>query len=195
MKRVSGSGKLTGKKSGTIRIIAGQWRGRKLPVKDMEGLRPTTDRNKETLFNWLMHDISGARCLDMFAGAGSLGFEALSRWAESCVFIEKNNVAASQLYANCTLLNANATVKEGDALSVVSSLNQQFDVVFVDPPFHSGLIQPALNALTNSGALAPQAKIYIEHEATAGEITLPDGAVVAKEKRLSQLHYYLVQLP
>ena len=122
---------------GQIRIIGGQWRGRKLPVLNAEGLRPTTDRNKETLFNWLMPYINDARCLDVFAGSGGLGLEALSRYAAHCDFIELDKQAASQLKSNLTLLKANelasATVHQGDALGILKGISQApYDIIFVD---------------------------------------------------------------
>ena len=123
--------------SGQIRIIGGLWRGRKLPVLNSEGLRPTTDRIKETLFNWLMFDVNERRCLDLFAGSGSLGFEALSRGASQVVMVEKDHQVAQQLSQNLARLpQAPATVVNTDAMRYLASSATPFDLVFLDPPFH-----------------------------------------------------------
>ena len=119
--------------NGFIRIISGQFRGRKLPVKDVQGLRPTTDRIKETVFNWLMQDTRGAAVLDCFAGSGGLGFEALSRFAERAVFFELDKGAANQLQENISTLKLdNAAIKQGNSLSLLdqNTQNEQFDLIF-----------------------------------------------------------------
>jgi len=146
------SGRGQGKSSGKIRIIAGKYKGRKLPVLMAEGLRPTTDRVKETVFNWLMPYISQANCLDCFAGSGSLGFEALSRGADQVTLVELNRSAVKQLLDNKALLKAdNLTVIHSDALvflkedflkpSSASSDSKPFDLVFLDPPFRQQLVE------------------------------------------------------
>ena len=152
--------------SGEIRIIGGQWRGRKLKVHNKEGLRPTTDRLKETLFNWLMMDIRGARVLDAFAGAGSLCFEAASRGAAQVIGIEKDKQAASQLKANCEQLKANTQVHilQGDFFAVIKSQSQAFDLVFIDPPFHKGFMPKVIQALFEQDSLADHALLYLEQE-------------------------------
>ena len=145
-----------------LRIIGGQWRSRRLRFPAVEGLRPTLDRVRETVFNWLQFDVAGARVLDAFAGSGALGFEALSREAKEVIFLEKNPAAAIQLKDNLKQLGAaNAQVWAGDALVWMEQNPAPFDLVFLDPPFNQGLLQPALERLQLlSGAL-----IYIEHEA------------------------------
>ena len=150
---------------GNIRIIAGKHRGRKLPVLMAEGLRPTTDRVKETLFNWLMPYIHGANCLDCFAGAGSLGFEALSRGATKVSLIELNKEAAKQLSANKQLLQSNdVVVCNTDALVFLKNQTpEKFDVVFIDPPFRKDLVSQTCKLLDN-GWLSEQALIYVEME-------------------------------
>lgn len=152
--------------SGVIRIIGGQWRGRKLKVHDKEGLRPTTDRLKETLFNWLMTDIRGAKVLDCFAGAGSLCFEAASRGATHVTAIEKDKLAANQLKTNGQVLNANDCVHiiQGDFFSVQKKLPGQFDLIFIDPPFHKGLVPNVIQALIETNSIAAGALIYLEQE-------------------------------
>ena len=178
--------------TGHIRIIAGKWRGRKLPVHDIQGLRPTTDRVKETLFNWLMNDIHATNCLDCFAGAGALGFEALSRGAAHATFIEKDQQAAKQLQANKTLLQAdNATIIHGDCLTTLPTFNQPFDLIFIDPPFRQQLAAQTIQLLESNQLLAPGALIYLETENELGEITLPSHWTLHKQKTAGQVSYSL----
>ena len=155
---------------GEIRLIGGQWRGRRLKVHDKEGLRPTTDRLKETLFNWLMTDVRNAKVLDCFAGAGSLGFEAASRGAESVMCFEKNKQAAQQLKDNCQLLNASQqiTVKQGDFFQQIKHLDGEFDLVFIDPPFHRDFVEPTIKLLLEGNKLRPGSLVYIEQEQGTG---------------------------
>lgn len=179
---------------GSIRIIAGKHRGRKLPVLMADGLRPTTDRVKETVFNWLMPYMHKAHCLDCFAGAGSLGFEALSRGAEQVTLIELNKAAAKQLQTNKALLKADKlTIKHSDALKFLSNKPEQtFDVVFIDPPFRQNLVSQTALLLTQ-GWLNKQALIYVEMEAE-GEQVLPDNWQLLKEKLAGQVVYRLYQI-
>lgn len=184
-------------KTGQIRIIGGQFRGRKLPVLNAHGLRPTTDRNKETLFNWLMHHITDAKCLDVFAGSGGLGLEALSRYAKSCDFIELDKAASQQLKNNISSIgNArNAHVYNSNALTTLAQLeNGQYDVVFVDPPFNQGLLGPTLDALEQYNLVKPGSVVYVEHEANLGLVELPANWQIIKEKRTTALRYCLVQV-
>ena len=127
--------------TGQIRIIGGQWRGRKLPVPDSAGLRPTTDRVRETLFNWLAPVLPEARCLDCFAGSGALGLEALSRYAGSATLLELERPVAQQLTKNLQTLRAsNGTVIQTNTLNWLAQPGEPFDVVFIDPPFRQGLL-------------------------------------------------------
>ena len=180
--------------TGSIRIIAGKHRGRKLPVLMAEGLRPTTDRVKETVFNWLMPYMQKAHCLDCFAGAGSLGFEALSRGADKVTLVELNKPAAKQLQANKDLLKANnLTVSHGDVMEfLTATAKQTFDIVFIDPPFRQQLVAKTAQLLTN-GWLSEQALIYIEMEAE-GEQVLPNNWQLVKEKIAGQVAYRLYQV-
>lgn len=193
MKRARKTPHSTSRRGGHVRIIAGQWRGRKLPVHDLEGLRPTTDRNKETLFNWLMHDTQNAVCLDVFAGAGSLGMEALSRYASQCDFFEKDAQAASQLKTNLATLQANGTVSCGDALSLLKTSHNSYDIIFIDPPFNQGLVQPALDIIVQRQLIKPNGLIYIEQEANASLPAMPDTLQIIKSKQLSGLSYLLIE--
>jgi 16S rRNA (guanine966-N2)-methyltransferase len=179
--------------SGSIRIIAGKHRGRKLPVLMAEGLRPTTDRVKETLFNWLMPYIHNAHCLDCFAGAGSLGFEALSRGAVKVTLIELNKAAAKQLLANKQLLKSNDVIVCNDnALNYLKApTSDKFDLVFIDPPFRQNLISNTCELL-ESDWLTEQALIYIEMEAE-GNQPLPENWLLLKEKIAGQVAYRLYQ--
>ncbi len=184
-----------GRKGGagnTLRIIGGEWRGRKLRFADGEGLRPTTDRVRETLFNWLQPLIAGARCLDLFSGSGALGLEALSRGAGWVVFIERNPKAVAALRENLSQLQSgNAEVHQGDALAWLRGQPTPFDVVFLDPPFRQDLLTPALKLLDEGGWLTPGARVYIETELESGEPELPAGWTLLRSKRAGQVGYYL----
>lgn len=180
--------------SGQIRLIGGQWRGRKLPVLPSEGLRPTTDRVKETLFNWLMFDIRDRRCLDLFAGSGSLGFEALSRYAADVVMVEKDAAVAAQLKRNlATLPAAPGTVVQADAEQYLQQAATPFDVVFLDPPFHQSLLPRVCGLLETHGWLADEALIYIEREQGLALPTLPRHWRLHKDKQAGQVSYQLYQ--
>ncbi|MDP5293252.1 16S rRNA (guanine(966)-N(2))-methyltransferase RsmD [Oceanimonas sp. CHS3-5] len=180
--------------TGQIRLIGGQWRGRKLPVLHSEGLRPTTDRVKETLFNWLMFEIRGSRCLDLFAGSGSLGFEALSRHATEVVMVEKDAAVAGQLKRNlATLPAAPGTVVQADAVQYLQQPATPFDVVFLDPPFHKELLPNVCELLEQNGWLADDALIYIEREQGLALPTLPDHWRLHKDKQAGQVSYQLYQ--
>jgi 16S rRNA (guanine966-N2)-methyltransferase len=183
--------------TGSIRIIGGIHRGRKLPVLMAEGLRPTTDRVKETVFNWLMPYIQDTRCLDCFAGSGSLGFEALSRGAEEVTLIELNKNAVTQLQQNKSLLKVdNLIIKQSDCLVYLQQReltdNQGFDVVFLDPPFRKGLAEQAAQFL-NQGWLANDAIIYVEMEVNDNQQTMPANWSLLKEKVAGQVVYRLYQ--
>ena len=182
------------KKNGSIRIIAGKHRGRKLPVLNIEGLRPTTDRVKETVFNWLSPYINDAKCLDCFAGSGSLGFEALSRNASAVLFLELNKQVSKQLTSNLSLLKQNnAEVQHVDAVHYLQQANQQlFDLVFLDPPFRKDLLLNASKAL-NNGWLAEKALIYVESEECFASSLLPSNWQLLKEKKAGQVAYRLYQ--
>lgn len=183
--------------TGEVRVIAGLWRGRKLPVLNAEGLRPTTDRVKETLFNWLMMDIAGSRCLDCFAGSGSLGIEALSRQAQAVVFLEKFADAANQLKKNLVSLKAeNGKVIQTDTLQFLAQKNSEapFDLVFVDPPFHQSFVPQVLTALEQNGWLTENALIYVETEKNHSPLVLPEHWKVIKEKTAGQVVSRLIRI-
>jgi len=176
---------------GSIRIIAGKYRGRKLPVLMAEGLRPTTDRVKETVFNWLMPYLPESLCLDCFAGSGGLGFEALSRGAEQVEFVELNKAAAQQLQENQQLLNAtNMSVVQHDALTFIKKNTTKFNIIFLDPPFRKGLIEQ-IAILLEENSLAENALIYVEMESEDNNQQLPNNWHLIKEKIAGQVAYRL----
>lgn len=153
----------SGAAAGHVRIIGGRWRGTRLPVVDAPGLRPSSDRVRETLFNWLQPRLPDARVLDLFAGSGALGLEALSRGAREAILVEREPKAAEQLRATITRLHADAEahVLRADALGLLRTpLHGRFDLVFLDPPFDSGLWQEALALL--APWLAEEAWLYLE---------------------------------
>jgi len=176
-RRQRGPGGQRGGAPGRLRIVAGNWRGRRLPVVDADGLRPTAERVRETLFNWLMHTIAGKRCLDLFAGTGALGLEALSRGARSCIFVERDRRAARALRENVRTLDAaGAEVIEADAQRVIDTLEPgSVDLVFLDPPFADADLTRLCRRLVESGILAPDARVYLEMPRDAADIELPDG--------------------
>lgn len=180
------------KPPGTVRIIAGRLRGSKLPVPERPGLRPTSDRVRETLFNWLQPVLPGARVLDLFAGTGALGFEAASRGAAEVVLVERDPDLARSLRAQAERLKvANLRVDTADALAWLSRPDgRRFDVVFLDPPFAAGLWQPALAALPPW--LAPGARVYLEGPVTSPP-AWPAGWQLLREGRTREVAYMLLQ--
>ncbi len=148
----------------SIRIIAGEWRGRKLPVLDVPGLRPSGDRCRETLFNWLQAHVAGADCVDLFAGSGALGLEAASRGAASVIMIEKNSAVVSCLDLNINHLHAtHVRALERDALDWLSkAATDSVDILFVDPPFDEGLMPAVMELIKRTDCVRPGGFIYLE---------------------------------
>jgi len=178
----------------TLRIIGGEWRSRRIRFPGLTGLRPTPDRVRETLFNWLAPDVGGSRCLDLFAGSGALGLEALSRGAASVAFVEREREAADRLRETVNeLAPGRAMVVQADALAWLRGEAQPFDIVFVDPPFDSGLLPAAMRALESGGWLAPEARIYLEGPARAGPPELPDGWIPHRSGRAGAVGYHLAR--
>ncbi|WP_321325951.1 16S rRNA (guanine(966)-N(2))-methyltransferase RsmD [Thiomicrorhabdus sp.] len=179
--------------SGVVRIIGGKFRGRKLPVLDAEGLRPTSDRVKETLFNWLQFEVAGASCLDLFAGSGALSFEAISRGAKQASLLELNTKNAQQLRQNLNMLNiSNAKVEQTDSLLWLNKpCEQAYDLVFLDPPFHKEFMQKAIDLLFANGYLNDQSWLYLEQEKQLDWPSLPQGWVCHREKTTSQVRFGL----
>ncbi|MCL2917205.1 16S rRNA (guanine(966)-N(2))-methyltransferase RsmD [Shewanella litorisediminis] len=181
--------------SGQVRIIGGQWRSRKLPIKDLEGLRPTTDRVRETLFNWIAADLPHARVLDCFGGSGALALEALSRYASFAKVFELQREAANQLKANLQTLKCDcAEVVNGDTLALLAAgAAEGFDIVFIDPPFRKGLADATLIALKDHGWLNEDALVYLETESELVSMPLPQGFTELKHKTAGQVCYRLLQ--
>jgi 16S rRNA (guanine966-N2)-methyltransferase len=179
--------------SGAIRIIGGQWRRRLIPVPDRPGLRPTPDRVRETLFNWLQPVIEGSRCLDLFAGSGALGFEAASRGAAEVVAVERDPSLVPGLKAVAAQLGA-ATIGfvQADAVRWLQAPGDPFDIVFLDPPFREGLAHTCCALLEARGWLAPKAHIYIEAEREL-VLTLPPSWHIQKEGKAGEVRYYLAR--
>ena len=176
----------------TVRIIGGQYRGKKLHFPDIDGLRPTPDRVKETLFNWLMHDIRGARCLDAFAGSGALGFEAFSRGAERIVFVESSAKAYNSLKQVASSFNSNKLfVVNTEAETYFQQNVESFDIIFLDPPFAKNYLPQCLDSLAHSNLLVTGGLVYIE----SAEKQLLDSScwLEKKYKRAGQVHYGLYE--
>ena len=179
-----------------LRIIGGTWRSRRLDFPDVEGLRPTPDRVRETLFNWLMPVIHGARCLDLFTGSGALGLEALSRGAASVVLLDRDPHVISTLRKHLVTLNAQgATLHQQSALDYLQGEASPFDVIFLDPPFRQGLLEPVLGLLSSRGWLAPGARVYIEQESEQAMVPLPEGWELLRELKAGQVACWLVRAP
>ncbi|MEJ2481206.1 MAG: 16S rRNA (guanine(966)-N(2))-methyltransferase RsmD [Acidihalobacter sp.] len=191
MRRKAGAGGRPGA-ANQLRIIGGEWRGRRLRFPDAAGLRPTADRVRETLFNWLQGRVHGCRCLDLFAGSGALGFEAASRGAAEVVMVEAASRVAEALRNNANLLGADAVrVEARRADAFLQAPAHPFDVVFLDPPFGKGLLETALRGLAQGGWLNPDARLYIECEAELGEPELPAGYAIVRRGRAGQVAYFL----
>lgn len=184
--------------TGRVRIIGGKWRGRLLPVHQTEALRPTPNRVRETLFNWLQQDLHDVRCLDLFAGTGALGFEALSRGAKQVVFVESHQSTLRLLEKAATQLNAEAhcQFRNQKALSYLEGLRSDappFDVIFLDPPFQSTLLASSLRALSTSPCVNAQTLIYVESASPLEADALPAEWQLLKQKKASQIYYHLIR--
>lgn len=177
-----------------LRVIAGQWRGRRLEFPDLPGLRPTPDRVRETLFNWLAPVLPGARCLDLFAGSGALGIEALSRGAAEVAFVERHPRAVRLLRENLARLNARgARVEQADALAWLRRPGTPFEIVLLDPPFGEGLLEPVCAMLERNGWLAETAWIYLEAEVDLQPLPLPANWTPHREKIAGAVAYRLAR--
>lgn len=188
-------GAVTKEKPSQLRIIGGEWRGRKLSFHTRAGLRPTSDRVRETLFNWLAPTIVGADCLDLFSGSGALGLEALSRGASYCDFVESDQLAAASIQGNLRLLGDNSArgrVTTTDALKFMDAAQRRWDVVFVDPPFDSGIGTRTLEYLASHDCLSHDSWIYFETRRSAPE-AVPDSLyTLHREKTAGDVLYRLL---
>ncbi len=174
-----------------VRLIGGQWKRSKLPVADSPGLRPTPDRVRETLFNWLGQDLTGWRCLDPFAGSGALGFEAASRGAAQVQLVERDMALAKALRAVKDRLGASAVqVEHGDGLGALRrAAGQGLDLVFLDPPYDAGVLDKALAAAAQ--AVTAGGYVFAESSSTLGD--LPAGLLLHRQGRAGAVHYHLLR--
>lgn len=185
-----------GRAANQLRIIGGRWRGRKLAFPELPGLRPTGDRVRETLFNWLAPTIEGSRCLDLFAGSGALGLEAASRGAARVVMVDRARAVVRGLKTHRDTLAADMLeLVEMDALAYLARPAEPFEVVFLDPPFGQGLLEPCCRALAEGGWLCDGASIYLESERALGEPVLPEGWRIHRSKQTGEVAYHLAIAP
>ena len=180
-----------------MRIIGGKWRGRKLEFPDAEGLRPTPDRVRETLFNWLQGHVTDAHCLDLYAGSGALGFEALSRGAAHAVLVENNPVVVQQLETHLRTLQCDTGMVS--RLAVETFLERgpgsaRYELVFLDPPFGKGLIASSIALLEKHHWLAPHAHVYLEMESSLPAPKLPENWQLIREQTAGQVRYCLISI-
>lgn len=183
------------KGSNQLRIIGGEWRGRKLRFPDAPNLRPTPDRVRETIFNWLMPVIHGARCLDLFAGSGALGLEALSRGAAFTTFVDSHNKATQALQGHLDLLAANnkAEVIQMDSVKFLNKAAQAYNLVFLDPPYHLDFMGKVVPLLEENNWLTENAMLYLEIEKRQSLPELPANWQKLKEKTAGEVNYFLFQ--
>ena len=181
--------------SNTLRIIGGEHGGRKLQFPDARGLRPTADRIRETLFNWLQHEIRGSRCLDLYAGSGALGFEAASRGAKAVTLVEAASPVARQLRLNADLLGLQQVVRVEPAKAcnwLEHYAGDAFDIVFIDPPFADNRLSETFALLFEKGILADKALLYVERDLNQGLPELPANCQVIRDKKAGQVAYSLI---
>ena len=195
MSRKSRSLPVSSKKPNSLRIIGGQWRGRKLLFPDLPGLRPTPDRVRETLFNWLTPIIHDARCLDLFTGSGALSLEALSRGARHATLIDQASKAISQLQLHLATLNCqSAQLVQANTLEWLTRIStnqvEPYDIIFIDPPFHQNLVELSCAAIAEKNLLRPKAMVYIEIEATT-PLAIPSSWSVFRQIKAGQVTGYL----
>jgi 16S rRNA (guanine966-N2)-methyltransferase len=177
-----------------LRIIGGRWRGSRIAIPPLDSIRPSPDRVRETLFNWLQQPVVGARCLDLFAGSGALGIEALSRGAAHVTFVDREPRVARHLAQTLERLQGagDAKIVAEDALAFLRGEPQQFDIAFLDPPYAADVLDKVCKAL-DDGWLAPQAYIYLECPAARPLPPLPAGWRAHRSKRAGQVGYHLLQ--
>lgn len=181
-------------KPGSVRIIAGKWRGRRLKVPDVKDLRPTPDRVRETLFNWLAPYLPGARCLDLFAGSGVLGFEALSRGAQFVEMVDYSEQVINTLQEESRMLGAdNAHIYRAKVPQQLHKPQQPFDIVFLDPPYKDNILIPTSFYLEENGFLAESALIYLEAQDVIKDNDLPSNWRIIKSQHAGQVAYHLAQ--
>ncbi len=180
----------------SLRIIGGEWRGRKITFSQLPGVRPTGDRVRETLFNWLAPHIAGAKCLDLFAGSGVLGIEALSRGAAHCDFIDNQSENTRRIAEQLAALNGRqkASVHCGEALPWLASNPADWDVVFIDPPFDKALGEATLTLLASLGCLRQSSWVYFETRRSQPEYPPEASYDIFREKTAGDVRYQLLQI-
>jgi 16S rRNA (guanine966-N2)-methyltransferase len=180
----------------SVRIIGGAWRGRRVHFPDMPALRPTPDRVRETLFNWLQHSLAGTRCLDLFAGSGALGLEALSRGAAEVVFVEQFPAASRTLQEQLVRLGGagKGRVMEMGAARFLRTPAKPFDVVFLDPPFGKNALAEYIPMLDSGDWLKVGGLVYLENERIAGVPTIPPHWELLKSKSAGEVGYHLARI-
>lgn len=187
--------KKTTHRHNSLRIIGGSLRNSKLNFPDLSGLRPTADRTRETLFNWLQNEVAGEDCLDLFAGSGALGIEAYSRGARRVVFVEVNALASGAILQNIERLKVcDAEVNCSDACQWIeqqTKATHQFGIVFLDPPFAANVIVKVCRQLANSKLLKPGCKIYVEAATSVDEEEMPENWLMLKSKQAGAVSYCL----
>lgn len=180
---------------GRVRIIAGRWRGRRVEFAPVPGLRPTPDRVRETVFNWLAPQLQGARVLDLYAGSGAFGLEALSRGAREAVLVDADGQVVQQLRRQGAVLGADGLhVVHSDVRAFLSGSGVSFDLAFVDPPYGKNLLAACCQALQAGAWLKPGALVYLEAEAALGEPPLPAKWTLVRSKRAGQVGYHLAHV-
>ena len=177
-----------------VRIIGGMWRSRVIAVAPVEGVRPTPNRVRETVFNWLQPYIEGAECLDLYAGSGALGIEAASRGAKQVVLVDDNSEVIDTLREQVQTLKADQIdVFQSDADQYIQNSIRPFDILFIDPPFFETDFEKLLNDLSNSKLLKPQSIVYLEFPVEKAEMELPTGWEWLKHKEAGQVGYGLLK--
>jgi 16S rRNA (guanine966-N2)-methyltransferase len=177
-----------------LRIIGGAWRGRRIHFPPVEAIRPTPDRVRETLFNWLQMDVAGSLCLDLYAGSGALGLEALSRGASRVVFVEVDSGAARHLSQTLHDLQCDrGAVVSADVKRYLAGPSEPFDIVFVDPPYADHALADICGRIEQGGWLRPGGLVYLEDAAAAGPPVLPPGWTLLRSKRAGAVGYHLAR--
>ncbi len=182
----------------SVRIIAGEYRGRRLEFPEVDGLRPTSDRIRETLFNWLQDRIQGETCLDLFSGSGALGFEALSRGAKQVDFVEKNRIAANGIIKNLERFDVSQGALHCDDVLLWLEAQQQsmprYGLVFLDPPFHANLVASICPKLDASGLLKKNCLVYVEVGNSSDFEHVPETWLRTKNKKAGAVNYNLYEI-
>jgi 16S rRNA (guanine966-N2)-methyltransferase len=177
-----------------VRIVGGEWRGRLLRFPAVPGVRPTPDRVRETLFNWLQQRVAGSRCLDLFSGSGALGLEALSRGAAEVVFVDVEPAVTNYLVGQLKDFRCDrGQVVRSDASRFLDGPPQAFDLIFLDPPFDAALLPDTCRRLEQGGWLAPGGYVYLEAPAAAGPPELPAAWTLLRSKRAGEVGYHLAR--